>query len=400
MMEHSPYPITTDIQDAENRLKEHESAAEKAIEVIGDVLENADNFLADLESNDMLGSAIVRRCQELADVIGNLAGEIEGQSDHDKRAMAQACIEDARASQHGSTSADTNQELATLSESEMMDALSGAQALMRDVEASLRSIDSSEADEIADVALTMARIFIMSLQNMHSTLTPENLLTVDGMHTSTDRSLEFSDRIEILDDDDVEEDKKKAEETPRSKPRVKRKPVDQVRALWPPLGPAVVAAANWGKEEAAKKPLLAVALGLTLWPAAIMTTMIGTPVVLADKVVQHVYDSFSDGPLIQTVERGVAQVFYAGRLSFLSSRLVVRQTLRVASRQVKRHGGVGKLAQDMGGAILDRVTHPMETAGMAWDGICFGAGVLRDGVGFVEEAVERHRDLNNSEIIQ
>jgi hypothetical protein len=415
--------ITTDIEEADNRQKEREGAAEKAIDVIGDLLENADDFVMELESNAMLGSAIVRRCRELADLMGNLAGEMEGQSDEDKRILAQACLEDAaRADAMYGTTTDTamdaidlnvdHQGLATLSETDMIDALSGAQALIRDIESALRSIDRSEADEIADVALTMARLFILSLKNIHSTLTPEQLLMggeAAGMHssTTTDRDLDFTNRFELLDDEgrvvDGDNTNIGAGDAEKNKKKSKRKPVDRVRALWPPLGPAAAGAAQWGKENATKKPLLAIALGLTLWPAAIMTALIGTPLVLADGLVQHAYNSLSDSdmPLVATLERGAAQVYQAGKLSFLCSGLVVRQTLRVASRQVKRHGGAGKLAQDVGGAVLDRVTHPIQTAGMAWGALCFSAGALRDGVGFVQDTIERQKEFDgrNVEII-
>jgi hypothetical protein len=400
----SSYPMTSDVAEANMSRREHESAAEHAIEVIGSVLDNADDFLAQLESNDMLGSAIVRRCEELADLIGNLAGEMEAQNDQERRIMAQACLQDAQAaaaadacSEHDS-GAGPRQELTSLSEDEMVHAISGAQVLMRDVEAALRSIDRDEADEIASVALTVARLFILSLKSIQSTMTPEQLLGMGGTDTSS-RSLEFSNRIEILDENydvTLNVETQGLAEAPTAVAKGRR--IDRVRALWPPLGPAVVSAAHWGKEEAAKKPLLAVALGLTLWPAAIITTLIGTPIVLADTVVQHVYNSFSGGPIIQTVERGAAQIFHAGRLSFLSSRLVIG---RVVSRQVKRHGGVGQLAQNVGGALLERVTHPIETAGMLWDGVCVGAGVIFDGARVLQEAVERHRDSNSVvEVIQ
>jgi len=381
--------ITTDLQFAENQRREREGMAEKAIEVIGDLLNNADGFIQELESNDMLGSAIVRRCQELADIIGHLAGEMEDQSDGEKGAMAQACLEDAK---------NDHDQLATLSEHDMMNALSAAQALMRDIEGSLRSIDRSEADEIADVALTMARLFIMSLQNIHSTMTHDQLLLPQA--PSASRDADFSHRIEILDEDDVGGREEEVNAEINSASRRKRTRLDRVRPLWPPLGPAVVSTAHWGKEEAIKKPLLAIALGLTLWPAAIVTAMIGTPILLADGLVQHVYNTMSDGPLVEAIERAAAQLFAAGKLSFLCSRLAVRQTLRVASRQVERHGGVEKLAHEVGGLALERVTHPIETACMAWDGLCMGAGAIKDGIYFVREVAERRGEEFEADIIR
>ena len=65
-----------------------------------------------------------------------------------------------------------------ISQDEMMLALVDATSLLRDVEAAFRSIDQSEADEIADVALTLARLFLMSL-------------TRRTLHTYSTRSCQF-----------------------------------------------------------------------------------------------------------------------------------------------------------------------------------------------------------------
>ena len=56
------------------------------------------------------------------------------------------------------------------------------------------------------------------------------------------------------------------------------------------------------------KPLLAVALALTLWPAAVLTTVIGAPLVVADNVLQDRYRSRAvdlplSGPPVPTHRR-------------------------------------------------------------------------------------------------
>jgi hypothetical protein len=377
MMEPSPYMVVTDIQASQTNRDQHHGAAEHALQVISDLLENADAFLDDIESDDMLGSAIVRRCQELADLIGGLAGELEHKSEDERRALAQACIEDASANNH---------ELAQMSQHQVLEALTGVKGLLRDVEATLRSLERREADEIADVALTIARLFILSLKQVHSTLTPEHLMTPEILAQKS-RDLDFSNRIKLLDDYDEEEKKTEHTAPKTSKPRL-----DRMRPLWPPLGPAVVSAAEWGKEQAVQKPLLAVALGLTLWPAAVLTAVLGTPVLVADAAVQHVYQSMSDGPLVATLERTTAHAYHAARLSWLCSGLVVRQSLRVAQRQVDRHGGVQHLVKDVAGFWKDRLTHPVETLGHLWGGLVFGATKVQEGVHFVQETWEREQE--------
>mmetsp|Transcript_11765 Transcript_11765/g.17279 ORF Transcript_11765/g.17279 Transcript_11765/m.17279 type:complete len:203 (+) Transcript_11765:587-1195(+) len=175
---------------------------------------------------------------------------------------------------------------------------------------------------------------------------------------------------------------------------------DRMRCLWPPLGPAVAGAFEWTKEEASKKPMLAVALGMTLWPAAVVTALVGTPMVVADNVVQHVYNSLSEGPIVETLERGAAQAFHAGKLSMLTGKLVLRHSVTIATRQIERRGGVGEIAKDVGGFVLDRATHPVETVCMTWDVAGMGFRALGDAVGHVKDTVEREMDKNKASRLQ
>jgi hypothetical protein len=389
------------LEDAALADQSKDDAAQQILDQMGEMLSKADGALDHLEKEDMLGSAIVRGCQDLADAIGGVASHLDQQSDGDRRLLAQACLEDAQNTlllqeeQAASGTRDTLpmgtlerrsstelQEFSQLSEDDMMNAISAAKSLLQDVESTLRAIDQDEADEIADVAMTVARLFIASMQSIHSTIRPHDLTGATNVNS---RSLEPSDRIEILDDDYNAESS--AEE--KSQTFEKKKRLDHLRVLWPPLGPVAASACNWGKEAAAKQPFLAVALGLTLWPAAVITTMVGGPLVLADGFVQDLYNNFQDGPIIQGLERSTAQLYQTGRLNFLVCKLVGRQTFRVASRQVKRRGGVGKIAQDLGGMAVDRVTHPVETVEMVWNGISWGIGILRDTV---EQLTDQERE--------
>eukprot|EP00957_Ditylum_brightwellii_P109601 8359470-Ditylum_brightwellii.AAC.1 len=113
-----------------------------------------------------------------------------------------------------------------------------------------------------------------------------------------------------------------------------------MRCLWPSLGSTVASACYWGKDEAAKQPILAIALGLTLWPAAIITATVGTPIVLVDGVVQKLYDNLLECLIGEQIERGAAKVYYARRLSFVCAKLVLHQTSRVASCQINDVAGL------------------------------------------------------------
>ena len=79
---------------------------------------------------------------------------------------------------------NNNNELANVvsHDDDMMHAIQAAAGLLRDVEATLRAIEQDEADEIADVALTVAHLFLASLQSVHASLTPRRL--GGGGHTA------------------------------------------------------------------------------------------------------------------------------------------------------------------------------------------------------------------------
>jgi hypothetical protein len=383
--------LRSDLEESAFTEQERQNVAQEILHTIGSLLDQADHALEGIEKEDMLGSAIVRASQSLADGIGNLANQIDQQTDTERRALAKACLEDVQqhllleeeGSAEGTPSGrarslqarTSSEELSNMSEDDVMNVIQVAADLLRDVEETLRAIDQDEADEIADVALTVAHLFVASLQSIHSTVSPEDLLPQQQSRSATMT-------IEILSDEGEEDDPKtRTSSTSTAKNQKKKKKSDRLRVLWPPLGPAVAAAFDWGKDVATKQPLLAVALGITLWPVATLTAFVGAPLVVADGFVQDLYNNFEDAPIIHGIERTAAQLYQSGRLTFICGKLVGRQSLRVIGRQVKRHGGVGRIAQNVGDVTVDRITHPIETIGMAWNSLAWGAEALRDALG-------------------
>ena len=371
--------------------------AAELLAMIGRWLNQADRTLDNLEDQpDLLGLAIIRKCEEFADVIAHLAAELEQQSPEHRRRLVDACFQDARdwqqqqsqLSQSLLSSEDEEQPLANVSEGDLLQALAGATTLLRDVEAAFRDIGRQEADDLADATLTLARLFLLSLQSIHSTLTPEGLVQAASRigNAETSRS---GVEIELLPDGDEVVDSSESHFPPA---KAKHEQNRRLRVLWPPLGPAVSSALQWGQETATKQPVLAVALGLTLWPAAIGTAIFAGSLVLFDGVVQDIYSKFQNGPIISNLEQGAAQLVQVGKVTFLCSKLVGKQTLKVASRQVERHGGVGHIASNVGSMAVDRVMHPIETVGMAWNGISGGMGLVATTVHqLVEQYQEQQR---------
>lgn len=446
---HHRYLILSDRDRDHLALQEQHNTAVQLLGVIDNLLRGADGTLGRLEADsDLLPNAILRGCTEFADLIGSLAHQLEQQSPEDRERLAGAIQDDARRQRQdlrqlesnpdqqdlllspsdNDPSAETSSDcrgVATddpscnsqqqlqlasadgglLNQNDVIVALAGAATLLRDVEAAFRDVGKDEAEEISDVALTLARLFLISLQNIHSTLTPhdvlpENFATTFSSGKDLDGSLRSSVLIEEL---PYDEDGKYSEqslsisnengdneepvETTTTTQNARRLSVlkrrRRLRVLWPRLGPHVETAMEWTKEGATKRPLLAAAIGLTLWPVAITTAVIGGGVVLADGMVQDAYDHFQKAPLIDSLEQGAAQAYQACRLALVTGKLVAKQSFRVASRQIERQGGLGHVLDSIGSMALNRLTHPIETVGMVWDGLNWGVGAAKENIDMI-----------------
>eukprot|EP00957_Ditylum_brightwellii_P207500 15353252-Ditylum_brightwellii.AAC.1 len=59
--------LSSDLEEERRTRAQQEHQAKKLLHAFGEVLNNADGMLGELEENNMLGSALVRCCQYLAD---------------------------------------------------------------------------------------------------------------------------------------------------------------------------------------------------------------------------------------------------------------------------------------------------------------------------------------------
>ena len=405
-------------------------------EFIDQALEGADMTLQGLEADrKLLPSAILRKCHEFADGLGSLAEELESKSIEDQTILADAIREDLRLFEEGLQSEDLNFRTASRlsfipdspsdgekctkegnsndniinhsvgnqnqghDNNDILRAISGASVLLRDIETAFREIGNDEAEEVADAALIMARLFLFTLRNIHTSL--------NGMLEASDSDKRRNNHdqgfstvwIEELSFEDGEDEINHREKRPdgeqrQNKPRRSSQRHRRMRALWPPLGPKVDEAMAWTREEATKRPFLATVLGLTLWPVAITTALVGTSIALIDGAVQDAYEHFREGPWISVVEESTAQAYQVGRLTVATGKLVGKQSLRVVNRQIERRGGLQPIVQDLSGMALDRITHPIDTIGKVWDGIHWGIGVLKDATDdFVSMRQESQQQL-------
>mmetsp|Transcript_22598 Transcript_22598/g.27877 ORF Transcript_22598/g.27877 Transcript_22598/m.27877 type:complete len:424 (+) Transcript_22598:102-1373(+) len=393
----STTPLLSDLEEHDLSLTIREKDAEDVLKVIGKALDETTVVLDDLERSNLLGSAIVRCCNDLADGVRDVGVFLKSQSDDERREFIRTVIASANNQvvlQDGSNNWSENDILreenrrkivAEMSEEEMACAVSGAETLLFDVEEVLRTIGRDEANEIAEVGLVVAKMFVCVLQSFHRQVTPSQLAG-----TEDERNWD-SETIIVLDGDNpdaIRDEESFCSSTPKrvstsdenddplqQRRRQQQQHLPRMRLLWPPLVPTAANAGKWTCETAAQHPILSTALALTLWPAALATALFVAPPLLAtDYLFQKGYDAIAttEHPVLATMEHTAWNVCQVAKLYLLCGKIVLKQSWRVGERQIERRGGVACVAQDVGNVLIDRMMHPVETAGMVVGGI--GAG--------------------------
>ena len=326
--------------------------------VLDEWITNADAILVALEQDQTLGPAIRRFAFDFATVIGNLAREWEDAGENKQRLWARSCLEEARNQLAlKDESADVDATLATLSEEEWVHHVSMAKTLLLDIEESLKSIGSDEADEIADVALVVLRIFLKTLKQFYNSDKNKATLNVEILdESSNDHHI---GTVMDLSDNQI---------NPKNK---------KTRFIWPPIGPSITSAAIWGQDIAIKQPILSIALAITLWPTAIVACFVGVPILATDWVLQSSYDKFQHHPVMENLEMGASNLLDIAKFYFLCSKLVIKQGIRVGKRQINRRGGLENTLKDIGSWTLSRVLHPVETVTMGSKAVMQGFGAVQ-----------------------
>jgi hypothetical protein len=269
-----------------------------------------------------------------------------------------------------------------LSEHDVMDAMEAARTILLDVEDALLSISEDDAEEIADVGIVVAKMFLWGVQNLHSQITPNMIQSglQQGELVQEGNGLD----VEILDENGHATGQTLSSLADGDANARRQTHKDRLRILWPPIGPAVGSMASWGKDSATQNPILSIALGMTLWPAAVIAAFIGAPILAADWCLQSGYEAIRDHNVVEMAEISAANLFHVSRFYFLVSKLTMKQSIRFVKRQVNRRGGAGKIAQDVGGWTLDRALHPMESVGMMWNSAKWSVDKVVEGVEFIK----------------
>ena len=420
----------SDLEHSNASVQEQNAALEETLATIGNALGHASQMLDDLENDGMLGNAIKRVAADLAGAVGNVARDLDHvvaiENKNEGKKWARALLDDAHSQLQlecemktatRNSDSDSNigkgedevegecegegedqivpsvtemnmsaaRAVSELSEGEIIDAMAMTRTILLDIEDALINISDDDAEEIADVGLIVAKMFLWGLKNVHAQITPD-MIASSTAHAGANNGTGMD--IEILDDEDANAN---GESNARMN-KARRTKIDfqhqdpRMRILWPPIGPAVADIASWGKESTIKNPILSIALAMTLWPAALFGAFIGGPILAADWCLQSSYEALREQPVMETAEKSAANLFNVGKFYFLISKLMLKQSLRVGKRQVERRGGIEKIAKDVGDWSIDRALHPVESAGMLWNSAKWSAGKVVEGVGFVKDA--------------
>lgn len=473
---------------------EHREKQLQALQMFANFLNTAETTLADIAEREnsghqVVGPGIVRVCNDLADEIEEVASELNKEharaarrmkrvmSDHELMLIKEGeAIGSELIGSSGSESTvedvETNDVLKTLKNSDCVVSLqsqvslqshedfilslSTTHTLLLDMAAALRAVTQKEAQELGEVALEVARMFVWSLGKVHGNMIKMShsdqkyrvsndyhiIPPVDGessidetrVRTSSTAGGNTTKRkgvtwggvdtksqgpvVEIFGEEKFMDQPNQANVSFSTESKTEDQLLspkssspgpsllldgstgvstyavgERVRVLWPPLLPAVIEAGKIFADVGARHPLPAIAIGLTCGPAAMITTAIaGPPLLVADWAVQTSYDALSEHtPVIEPLEKGAANALQVAHLAVLCSRLVVKQSLSVCERQIKRRGGAGKICTDVVGGAVDMALHPVETAGMAIESIFWMGGAIRDVVGFVKDTIRQEQ---------
>lgn len=463
---------TTTALVADNEEDQYREKQLLALQLFANFLNTAETTLNDISEREssgqrVLGPGIVRVCQDLADEIEGVARELHKQqlrasehldrvrSDHDLRLIEEGGNSHVDYGTEEKVSPEMT--LATLTHSESISSLQSHEeyitslttthTLLLDMAAALRAISQQEAQELGEVALDVARMFVWSLNQAHGNLI-QMTLTNDSHHSESSDGQGIEDDlrvktavmtsskqhrvtwstkniksnnnlgpvVEILGEGDENVLNRPAKGPSNAKASLRYTPqlspipsspekisrptigdpshigtsAERVRVLWPPLLPVVAEASKHCANSAREHPVPAIAIGLACGPAAVVTAAFaGPPLLVADWAIQQSYDALSEHtPIIENVEKGAANALQVAKLAVLCSKLVVKQGISVGERQIERRGGVGKICEDVAGGAKDMALHPVETAGAAIHGLWWMGGAVRDAAGWVKDTVQ------------
>jgi len=266
--------------------------------------------------------------------------------------------------------------------------------VLNDLAAAIKGMTLDEAVEIAEVGLELGSVGILvasfALEKVDVEGIVDEVYEGNGMGLNGDKRSESLDAIEFLDEDGNNSDPDASRTSSPLRRRGARPLKRQPLVFWPRLASALASPftdpSHPLRAYISSNPRTSLLLSLFLLtpPPVILAAILIPPALVTDEVVRRVYGSLVDSypEAFQGVEVTANQVREVVRLYFLTAKLVLKATLRVGQRQVKRRGGVTGVAKDVAARVWDAATHPVDTAQSLWS---FGkdtVSLARDLAGF------------------
>ena len=157
-----------------------------ALQLFANFLNAAENTIEDISEREndgkrVVGPGIMRLCNDLADGIEQVAEELDREHQHIEKVMSD---HDLRLIEEGSKEGDSNSVEAIVvatatddtivvlpsSHEELLTTISAAHSVLLDMAAALRGITQEEAQELGEVALEVANMFVWSLRMVYSNM--------------------------------------------------------------------------------------------------------------------------------------------------------------------------------------------------------------------------------------
>lgn len=155
------------------------------------------------------------------------------------------------------------------------------------------------------------------------------------------------------------------------------------RLLWQPLGPTILQTLLSTPQQFQAHPYKTTGAYAALLPVSGVVVFCLPGVLMTDAILQSMYRKVGPG-----VEVWVHDGKEICRLSWMVSRLSLRQTWRFARKQLRKAGADPVSALNgVGEVVYEAVTHPLETAGMVWEQAKAAGGAVGKVVAWAQKQV-------------
>ncbi|CAB1109564.1 unnamed protein product [Ectocarpus sp. CCAP 1310/34] len=252
-------------------------------------------------------------------------------------------------------------------EQDIVSALGWVRTMISDVQNVLLEFDDSDLEELAQMTLISLRILVGYAKSTHRSLAqlcrvpyqPRRERARMAVHADPNNNNASAEanpaaarvgELFQVDEDEDEDDGHEGGGLP-----------------WDPLAPRLLQEARRLAEEGKERPFTAAVVLAAALPFSGAAVFLGAPVLAGDAALQW----GAATPMGRTVGHGTKNVVELGKLGWVASKLATKQTLRLASQELDRAGGVTGLACRAGEGALWTARHPVEaamaTVGMAAD---------------------------------